>query len=139
MAKTVLTNPYISIAGTDLSAYVSKVTLQTTYDVLETTTFGATAKSRVAGLADNSVSLDFIQDFANSAVEQTLNPTGSSLVGTSVAVIINPLTSSTTATNPKFTFNALVTDWTPVNGSVGALSTISVSWPISGAITKANS
>ena len=135
MAKVVLTNPQVSIGGVDLSGWVTNVTLQTTYDIIETTTFGSTAKSRVAGLADNSCSFDFIQDFANSAVEQTIYP----LLGTAAAVIVKPVNTTTTTTNPQYSFNALVSDWTPLKGAVGQLSTATITWPISGAITKANS
>ena len=135
MAKVVLTNPQVSIGGVDLSGWVTNVTLQTTYDTIETTTFGSTAKSRVAGLADNSCSFDFIQDFANSAVEQTIYP----LLGTAAAVIVKPVNATTTTTNPQYSFNALVSDWTPLKGAVGQLSTATVTWPVSGAITKANS
>jgi hypothetical protein len=30
----------------------------------------------------------------------------------------------------------LVSEWTPLNGAVGELATASVTWPITGAITK---
>ena len=133
MAKVALTNPQVSIGGVDLSGWVTNVTLQTTYDIIETTTFGSTAKSRVAGLADNSCSFDFIQDFATSSVEATIYP----LLGTSVAVIVKPVNATTTSTNPQYSFNALVSDWTPLKGAVGQLSTATITWPISGAITKA--
>lgn len=134
MAKIVLTNAYVSIGGTDLSDAISSVSLSTTRDAVETTAFGSTAaRTRVGGLADNSVTLEFHQDFATSEVEQTIYP----LLGTTTTVIINANGSSTTTTNPSYTFTALVTEWTPVNGAVGELATASVTWPISGAITKA--
>jgi len=134
MAKIVLTNAYVSIGGVDLSDAISSVSLSTTRDAVETTAFGSTAaRTRVGGLADNSVTLEFHQDFATSEVEQTIYP----LLGTTTTVIINANGSSTTTTNPSYTFTALVTEWTPVNGAVGELATASVTWPISGAITKA--
>ncbi len=134
MAKIVLTNAYVSIGGVDLSDAISSVSLSTTRDAVETTAFGSTAaRTRVGGLADNSVTLEFHQDFATSEVEQTIYP----LLGTTTTVIINANGSSTTTTNPSYTFSALVTEWTPVNGAVGELATASVTWPISGAITKA--
>ena len=134
MAKIVLTNAYVSIGGVDLSDSISSVSLSTTRDAVETTAFGSTAaRTRVAGLADNSVTLEFHQDFATSEVEQTIYP----LLGTLTTIIVNANGSSTTTTNPSYTFSALVTEWTPVNGAVGELATASVTWPISGAITKA--
>lgn len=134
MAKIVLTNAFISVNGVDLSDTVSSVTLNSNYDVVETTAFSSTAaKTRVAGLQDHSVSIEFHQDYATSEVEQTIYP----LLGTTTSVIVKPNGSATSAFNPSYTFTALVSEWTPVNGSVGELATASVTWPISGAITKA--
>jgi hypothetical protein len=133
MAKLVLTNPSITIGGVDLSDHISNITLETKYDIVETTTFGSTAKTRVAGLADNQVTLDFMQDFASSSVEATIYP----LLGTTTSIVIKPVAGTTTTTNPQYTISALVADWTPLKGGIGQLATASVTWPVSGAITKA--
>jgi hypothetical protein len=61
MPKLVLTNAFVSIASVDLSSSISSVSLNTTFDIVETTAFGDTAKKRVASLADNSVVLNFIK------------------------------------------------------------------------------
>ena len=140
MAKLVLTNAYVVLASTDISTYVSSVSLSTTLDVVETTAFGSTARTRVAGLADNAITLEFHQDFASGALEQLIYPSdATSKIGTAVAMEIRPVNTTVGTTNPKYTFNALITEWTPVNGAVGELATVSVTWPISGAITKATS
>jgi hypothetical protein len=133
MAKLVLTNASVSIAGTDLSTSITNITLETKYDIIETTTFGNTSKTRIAGLADNQITLDFTQDYGASSVESTIYP----LLGTLTTVIIQPVAGSATTTNPKYTVSALVSDWTPLKGGVGQLATASVTWPISGTITKA--
>lgn len=135
MPRLVLTNASVVVASTDLSQYITSVSLNTTYDIVETTAFGNTAKTRVAGLADNSVTFEFNQDYATSAVEQTIYP----LLGTAATVVAKPVAGTTTTVNPQYTFSALVSEWTPLNGSVGELATASVTWPISGAITKATS
>ena len=135
MAKLVLTNASVSIAGTDLSTSITNITLETKYDIIETTTFGNTAKTRIAGLADNQITLDFTQDFAASSVEATIYP----LLGTTQTIIVKPVSGSTTTTNPQYTVSALISDWTPLKGAVGQLATASVTWPISGTIAKATS
>ena len=56
---------------------------------------------------------------------------------TVTAIVVQPTSGSVSATNPSYSFSALVSEWTPLNGSVGELSTASVTWPISGGITKA--
>ena len=135
MARIILTNASVVFGSTDLSDHIASVTLNSTFDIVETTAFGNTAKTRVAGLADNSVTIEFHQDYATSSVEQTIYP----LLGTAVSVVAKPVAGTTTTINPQYTFSALVSEWTPLNGSVGELATASVTWPISGAITKATS
>lgn len=136
MARIVLTNASV-IFGTsnDLSDHISSVSISTSYDIVETTAFGNTAKTRIAGLADNSVSFEFHQDFASGSVESIIYP----LLGTAVTIKVKGDAGTTSATNPQYSFSALISEWTPLNGSVGELSTASVTWPISGAITKATS
>ena len=134
MPRIVLNNAFISVGGVDLSSLVASVTLNSTFDVVETTAFSSTAaKTRVAGLADNSVTLEFQQDFATSQVEQTIYP----LLGQASTVIVKPNGATTSAFNPSYTCSAIISEWTPINGSVGELATASVTWPVSGAITKA--
>ena len=137
MARLVLTNAYITINAVNLSDHIASITLTTTDDVVETTAFGTTARTRVGGLADNSVALEFHQDYAAASVEATINAAGASLVGATTAKIVKPNGATTSATNPAYSFNALVSEWTPLNGAVGELATASVTWPIDGAITKA--
>jgi hypothetical protein len=135
MARIVLTNASVTFASTDISSFVSSVTLSTSLDVVDTTSFGNTARTRVAGLADNQITVEFFQDFASGQLESVVFTT----IGTSVAMVIKPVSGSTTATNPQYSFNALVSEWQPLSGAVGELATASVTWPISGAITKATS
>lgn len=133
MAKLVLTDAKVTINSVNLSDHISSVTIDVKDDIVETTAFGSTAKTRVAGLVDNSVSLEFMQDFAASNVEATIYP----LVGTATTIVVQPTSSAVSSTNPTYTFSAVVTEWQPLKGGIGALATASVTWPISGAITKA--
>ncbi len=134
MARIVLTNAFVTINAVNLSDHIASVTLSTTEDIVETTAFGSSARTRIAGLLDNSVTLEFHQDYAASSVEATIYP----LIGAaSTAVVVKPNGSTTSSTNPSYTFNALVSEWTPLNGAIGELATASVTWSIDGAITKA--
>lgn len=138
MPRIVLTDAYVSLATTDISQYVTSVTLSSTLDVVETTGMSNTSRTRVAGLRDNQITLEFNQDFASGALEALIYPSDASTkIGTSVAMEVRPTSAAASATNPKYTFNALITEWQSVSGSVGELATVSVTWPISGAITKA--
>jgi len=136
MARLVLTNVEVTVGGVSLADHIASITLGSTYDVLETTAFKggnvpAAAKTRTAGLVDNSVTLEFHQDFSAGSVNATIYP----LLGTEVAVKVQPVNGAISATNPEYSFNAVVSEWTALNGAVGELATASVTWPITGAIT----
>ena len=136
MARIVLTNALVTINAVDLSDLVASVTLNSSIDVVETTAFSSTAaRTRIGGLADNSISLEFHQDYASGEVEATIYP----LIGTVTTVTVKPVNAATSATNPLYTISALVSEWTPLNGAVGELATASVTWPVSGAIVKTTS
>jgi hypothetical protein len=138
MARTVLIDASVVINGINLSEFITSVALSTSEDVVETTGFSSTgARTRVAGLADNSVTFEFNQDFATSAPEVTINAVGSSLVGTVTTCVVKPTSAAVGVANPSYTFSAVVAEWQPLSGAVGELATISATWPISGAITKA--
>jgi hypothetical protein len=137
MARLVLTNVEVTVAGVSLADHIASITLGSTYDVLETTAFAGgnvpqAAKERIAGLVDNSVTLEFHQDYAAGDVEATIYP----LLGTVAAIKVQPVNGAISAQNPEYQFNALISEWTPLNGAVGELSTASVTWPITGVIVK---
>jgi len=126
-------NAYVTVNGTDLSTYARSVTIEVSGDQLDDTAMGDTFRSRIGGLKDWSISIDFNQDFGSSAVDATLFP----LLNTVVGVVVNPEGSTTSATNPKYSGNVLVSSYTPVSGSVGDLATTSVSWQGAGTLTRA--
>ena len=141
MARLVLTDANVLFASNDISTYITSVSLSTSYDVIDTTGISTTgaARTRVAGLADNSITIEFNQDFADNALEELINGTTTTngTVGLVVAMQVKPTSATTSANNPKYTFSALVSEWQPLSGAVGELATASVTWPISGVITKA--
>lgn len=138
MPRIVLTDVSVTVNAVDLSAFLTSVTLTTSVDVVETTGMSATgARTRLPGLRDNSVTLEFNQDFAALGPEVSLNAVGSSLVGTVVPIIIKPTTGAIGAANPSYSFSAVCSEWQPIQGGVGELATVSATWPITGAITKA--
>ena len=132
MAKLVLTNSNITIGGTDVSANVASVQIETSVDEVETTAFGpGNGKTRVGGLLDTTISLDMHNDY--SAIEGLVYP----LIGSTTSVVVKPNGTAVSTTNPSYTATVLVTGWSPVNGAVGELNTVSISWPVSGTVTKA--
>jgi hypothetical protein len=141
MARIVLTDANVLFDSNDISQYITSISLSTSYDVIDTTGISTTgaARTRVAGLADNSLTIEFNQDFADNALEELINgiSLATSKVGTTQPMQVKPTSGATSVSNPKYTFNALVAEWQPLSASVGELSVASVTWPISGPITKA--
>lgn len=135
MAKFVATDYNITIGGTDFSSSIASAELSIEVDDVETTAFGDSSRTRVGGLQTGTLTLDFHQDFGSSSVDATLEP----LIGTSVAIVIKPTSAATGTTNPTYSFNCLVTQYSPFASSVGDLATLSVTWPVTGDITRAES
>ena len=129
MAKFVATDVKTTINGQDFSDHIAAVTLDVTSDEIETTAFGAGWRSRVAGLKDGSITLDFHQDFATTgsgAVDQTIWTN----FGSQATVVVIPPSGSVTASNPSYTGVFLVSQTQPIASTVGDLATQSVTWPL---------
>ena len=125
----------VTVNSVDLSDHITQASLEINYDDVDTTAFGDTTRTRIAGLGDASVSITFNQDYAASEVDATLN----GIVGTAVAFELTPEAGAVSATNPKYSGSCLVVSYQPISAEVGSLATLSVSWPVTGAITRATS
>jgi hypothetical protein len=132
LAKFYAQDYKVTVGTTVLSDSIASVTLDITTDEIEVTSFGSTYRSRIGGLRDASVSLDFHQDFGAGSIDALLFP----LMGSTVAVRIAPTSGTVTATNPEYRFTALVTQYQPFAGAVGDLATLSVTWPVSGEVVR---
>jgi len=136
MAKFAATNFQISLNGTDLTNSLHSVSLDVSSNEVDTTTFGTATtvyKTVTGGIISGSVKLDFYQDYAAGSVDATIFP----LINTIGTVVIKPQGSAVSATNPSYTVTALINNYTPVAGSIGDLSSFSVTWPTSGTVTRA--
>lgn len=135
MATFAFTDASVVVDGTDLSDHVRQVSLTVSADELDDTAMGDTYRSRIGGLKDWSVTLEFNSDFAASEVDATLFP----LLGDAVTVTIKPTSAAVGATNPSYSGSVLVSQANPIGNSVGDLATVSVTWPGAGALTRATS
>ena len=134
MAKFVATDYSITVAGTNFSTSLASAELTIESDDVETTAFGSAGgwRTRVGGLKQASVTLEFHQDFGAAAVDATLFP----LLNTLATVVIKPTSGSASATNPSYTAVCLVNQYQPFASSVGDLATLSVTWPVSGSVVR---
>jgi hypothetical protein len=133
LAKFIATDYKVTINGTNFSTSLASVELPVEVDEQETTAFGASWRTRIAGLKSGSITLEFHQDFGAGAIDTVLWP----LLGTNATVSVSPTSSTVSATNPTFTGEFLVTQYTPYASTVGDLATLSVTWPLNGALTRA--
>ena len=135
MAAKVLTNAYVLLNAQNVSAYVKQVTLRYQGEAVETTTMGATAKTRAPGLTEWQADVEFINDFAAAAADAILFP----LVGTSIAVEIRPDAGARSVNNPAYTGTAVVTNYQAVGGSVGQVSAAPLTLMGSGVLARQTS
>ena len=127
MATTVVLNQAnLSVDSVDFSDQCSTVTVTESYEALESTAFGDTARKFTKGLGNHEITCDLMVSYGSSEVEEKLQ----SIVGTAVSVVVTPTTSATPGTsNPAYTLaNAYLESITPIVGSVGELPVMSVTF-----------
>ncbi|HEY9417121.1 MAG TPA: hypothetical protein VIQ30_20375 [Pseudonocardia sp.] len=135
MASFAFTDAKVTVGGTDLSTYVRQVTLNVNADELDDTAMGDTFRSRIGGLKDWSVNLEFNQDFAAGAVDATLWP----LLGTTTTVTVKATSATNSATNPLYSGSVLVSQVNPLTNGVGDLATTSITWNGAGTLSRLTS
>jgi len=122
-SATYLSNPVVTIGGTDLTDMCSAATLVSLVEALEDTAFGTTSRTYTSGLANNEVTLTFYASYAATETYATLQP----LVGTKTTVELTPAAGAESATNPKLILTNCYLESLPVvNASLGTLSTFEI-------------
>ena len=135
MAKFVMKDPVVVVGGSTVTASCASATISLESDDVETTSFGTDGwRTRIGGLKGGSVDFEFHQDFASGGIDSLLWP----LLGGTAAVSIRPGgTAAVGTTNPEYRFDAMIATYNPMDSAVGDLATVSVSFPITGAVTRA--
>jgi len=135
MAKFVVTNPVIVFSGSTVTSSTASATIALEADDVETTNFGSSGwRTRIGGLKGGSVDFEFHQDFAVGSIDSLLFP----LLGSTATVSIVPGGTAAVGTaNPSYSFDVLVASYSPMDSAVGDLATVSISLPITGAVTRA--
>lgn len=133
MSKFIATDYKVEINGTNFSTSLASVELPIEVEEQDTTAFGAEFRTRIAGLKTGSITLEFHQDFGAAAIDSVLYP----LLGTNATVSVSPTSATVSATNPTFSGEFLVTQYSPFSSTIGDLATLSVTWPLNGALTRA--
>ena len=123
----------VTLNSVDLSAYVTAVTINQTFDELEVTAMGDTAHKFAKGLEASTITLDFLNDNAAATVIPTLR----AAYGTTVTCVIKQTSSAVSATNPSYTASVLVNNLQNVNGSVADISSQSITFTCNSTVAVA--
>lgn len=127
MSTFALVDARVEVNAVDLSAWITSVQLPIEFEALENTAMGNTARSRLAGLEDSTITLNFNDDFAASAVDATIWAARRTVV----VIRVRPTSAAISATNPEYVGSYLVSQINPFGAGVGELATRSVAWPLS--------
>lgn len=133
MAIFAATDYAITFGGTDWSDWVTSVNLPISVAELESTAFGDTWTERIGGLRSASLTVNFHQDFVDNGLDEVMW----TAIGTTVTFTVKPTSAATGAGNPVYSGSVLITEWNPINASVGDLAQVSVTWPVTGAVSRA--
>ncbi len=137
MAKFVVTEPVIVFAGSTVTQSCASVTINIEADDVETTSFGSGGwRTRVGGLKSGTVDFEFHQDMASGAIDELVY---TNLGGTAAVKVRPGGTAAIGSSNPEYQFDVLVQQANPIDSAVGDLATISLSFPITGEVTRATS
>lgn len=132
MSQFALTAQVVTLNSVDYSDHLKQATLTVDAAQLDTTDFASAGWTEViGGLKSGSLALNFMDDVADNDVDEELW----ALLGTNVAFTLKPVSGTTGASNPEYQGNVLVTSHS-IGGSVGDLASKSLTFPISGVITR---
>lgn len=134
MTAIALLDFHLDLNSDDLSTQISKATLNVKAEALESTTFGGSGyRSRIGGLKDYSLALEFNQSFTTGELDSFLFP----LLGTVILFAGRPTSAAVGPNNPEYSGSVLVEEYTPVDSTVGDLAKVSVTWSAAGPLTRA--
>ena len=137
-SPVVYENARFLINGVDLSNYIKSVALNLSSAMLDNTTMGTTAISRIAGLKDADLTVTPNQDFTSAAtVDGTLWGIYNANVDTSAE--LRPINACSSANNPNYIFNVLLDKYTPMSGNVGTLLMAPFTLKVTGSVSRASS
>ncbi|MDM4722750.1 hypothetical protein QTQ03_25290 [Micromonospora sp. WMMA1363] len=132
----VLKTTHLTLNSVDISDWCSKIELTTEVDEKDVTTFGSAGWMEVlGGLAKGTLAVTFKNDYVDNELDEDLW----AIFGTVVTFATRPTSASASTNNPSYSGSVLIKELKPVNGSVGDVAEMDVSWPTSGAVSRATS
>jgi hypothetical protein len=134
MAKMVLTSSYLSLAGSNVSSYCSKIELTINVEKKNVTTFASLGWTEVlGGLKSGTLAVEFFNDMVDADLDNDMFD----ILGTVVAFEVRATNAVVGVNNPKYTGTVLIDKWSPVSGKVGDVNAASYSYDTSAIVTRA--
>ena len=135
MAVLALTNEYWTFNSVDVSDHTKSAVITAEAEQLDSTTMGDSWREYHGGLKSGTLAAELLDDFADNSIDETIWSAFNT--GTAVANAVRPVNTTIAATNPEYQFNVLPNQWS-MGGSIGELAAKSLTFPITGAITRDN-
>ena len=133
MAIQALTAEVVTINSVDVSAYCKSATLAVDVNQLDTTDFASGGWTEmIGGLKSGTLSLELMDDVADNEIDEDFY----AILGTVVTFAVKLNNSAISASNPEYQGSVLITSHS-LGGAVGDLATKSLTFPTTGAITRA--
>lgn len=137
MGTFALTNQTCVINSVDLSDHCRGVTVVVSAEQLDATAMSSTGwKTYKGGLKEGTANTEFLDDYAAGSVDATLWAAFNA--GVAVAMTTKPVAGANSATNPELQFSILPNAYN-AGGSLGQMAGKQLTYPITGAVTRATS
>lgn len=127
MGSLVLKDARVEVNAVVVSSYGNNIGLDLNTEEQDDTAFGDTARARLAGLQDPSLSAGFNQDFAAAALDATLFAAWSA--GAVVTCKVRPTSGAISTSNPEYVGGFLPSKYSPFGNGVGDAAKASIQWP----------
>jgi hypothetical protein len=130
----VLKTTHLTLAGVDVSDWCSKIELTCEVDEKDVTTFGSAGWMEVlGGIAKGQLAVTFKNDYVDDQLDEDLF----ALFGTVTTFATRPTSSAVGTGNPSYSGSVLIKELKPIAGAVGDVAEQDVTWPTSGAVSRA--
>lgn len=134
MSTFALLNEHVEINSVDLSDHVRAATLALEASQLDSTAMGDDWSEVTGGLKSGTLTIEFLDDFDASEIDDTLWP----LFGTVTTFLVRPDGAAVSATNPNYTGGLFIAQHS-VGGSLNEMAGKSLTLPTSGTVSRATS
>ena len=115
-SEQVFTNAFFWVNNSDLSAYVTDITMNLASESLDATTMGRGYRKHKGGVLDYSFDITFMYDKSTSGPTQKLYAS----LGTTSCVEFRPINACSSVNNPSY-FAIVTLETLPLGGAYGTL------------------